>query len=59
MECCNENQNEVHGIVDEKWVNRYDDSSLSFSLDKKEMRKVLDGKEAQGWVRVFYLYFIF
>ena len=47
MECYDENQNEVHGLVDMKWGNGDDDSSLSFSLDNKEMKKVLDGKAAK------------
>lgn len=44
MECCNEKQNEVSWIVNEKWGNGDGDSSLSVSLDEgnknmKEIRK--------------------
>lgn len=67
MKCCNENQNEASGIVDMKWGNGDAYSSLSLSLDMKQMRrKVLDRKEVQSWVKVFlflfdikYVYFQF
>ena len=57
MEHCDENQNEVSWIIDEKWGNGDGDASFSVISVMKEMRrKVLDGKEAQSWKRVFYFY---
>ena len=49
MEHCDENQNEVSWIIDEKWGNGDGDASFSVISVMKEMRrKVLDGKEAQS-----------